>query len=320
MAEKIPLLLLAIVVSYITYRVQTATGAVATWENYPLAVRASNGVVSYLLYLVKMLWPTGLAVIYPHPGQIQGGLTIIATLLLLALTGVAIRGRIRFPYLFTGWFWYLGSLVPVIGLVQAGNQARADRYTYLPLVGIFIIVAWGGRELATVWPGLKRWLAGLAAVAILLLAATASRQLQVWASQKSLFQHTLAVTGPNAMAEFQYGTALVEEKQLEEAGRHLRRAIALAPEFAKAHHNLAYLLEKQGKVTEALVHYQKAVELAPGDGEGHYNLGLLLMRQWQLEEAIVHLQAAARLNPGFAKAGENLARAQRLQQASGGKR
>lgn len=313
LAEKAPLLLLTVLFAILTYRVQAASGAVASLHHYPWAVRVSNALVSYLLYLGKFFWPSRLAIIYPHPGQVQWGLASGAALLLLALSWLAIRTRQRFPYVLVGWGWYLGTLVPVIGLVQVGNQALADRYTYLPLVGIFIILAWGGEQLIRSRPGARSWLLTLVGIAVLLLSVVAARQVRVWAKQSTLFAHALAVTGPNAVAEFQFGTALVQEGKWEEAAARFQTALRIAPEFPQAHNNLAYVLDHQGKNQEAIAHYRQALTLAPNDPEGHYNLGLVLMRQWQLPEAIHHFQTALRLAPDFHKARENLTRAERLQ-------
>ncbi len=297
--EKIPLLVLAAAASSVTFLAQRAGQSVAPEDLYPFGVRISNAIVSYAVYLKKTLWPSDLAVYYPHPGaalpvwQIGG-----AALLLLLLSAVAVGLRRRCPYVLVGWLWYLGTLVPVIGLVQVGAQGLADRYTYLPLIGIFVIVAWGVSDAvrrlgARLIPG-----AGVAGALVLLLMAWGTRaQLRHWKDSEALFVHALAVTDDNFMAHTNLGVVMAESGRVPEAIEHYSAALRIRPQFSNLHVNLGNALRSEGRIDEAVAHYQEALRIDSGFMEAHYNLGSLAAAQGRVEESVAHLRRALESRP-----------------------
>jgi hypothetical protein len=241
--EKLPLFALAAAASAVTVVAQRAGGSVASLEQMPLHLRAANAVVAYTAYLGKALWPSGLAVFYPHPGAGIGvGRVALAAALLAAITGLVLATARRRPYGLVGWLWYLGMLVPVIGLVQVGSQSMADRYTYLPLIGVSILVAWGVPDLLGGGRGRGRALAAAAGVAIAALAAGSALQLRHWRDSETLFTRALSVTRDNHVAHAYLGRALLAEGRAREAIEHYSEAVRLRPEFLTAANNLAWLL------------------------------------------------------------------------------
>jgi len=307
--EKIPLLLLVLVVSIVTLRAQQHSGALGSVEAIPLDLRIWNALLAYLTYLCKMIWPSGLGVFYPHPGVAISWAHAIAAGTVLASVTFLVLSRIRSrPYLAVGWLWYLGTLVPVIGFVQVGGQALADRYTYLPLIGIFIIVAWGGEALLR---SISRpWLPALTSiVAMCALAACTSLQLGHWRNSIALFEHTLAVTSDNVSIHYNLGTTLYSLERYEEAIPHFEEALRLSPAHVGAHTNLAGALDRLGRPAKAISHYHAAVRIAPDHANAHYNLGTLLTRRGRLDEAVPHLLKAVELEPGALDPRINLAAA-----------
>jgi Tfp pilus assembly protein PilF len=313
--EKVPLLALAAVSSIVTYVVQQRSGAVGSLEVYPLGVRIANALVAYVNYVAKMLWPAHLAVFYPHPGtslpiwQVAG-----SGLVLVWITLLAIRARRR-PYLAVGWLWYVLTLVPVIGLVQVGGQAMADRYTYIPLIGLFIIIAWGVPELLALWTTEARrrtLLAASAGIVIAALAVCTYLQVGYWRDSVTLFDHAVKVTRRNAVAHNNLGVALVERGELGKAVAHYREALRIKPRYVEAHCNLAIAAIKQGRLDEAIAHCWEALRIRPGDADAHNNLGVALAKQGKLHEALAHFSEALRLDPDKKSARANLARAKTL--------
>jgi tetratricopeptide (TPR) repeat protein len=340
-AEKIPLLALAAAFSVIALYAQGRGGAVRSLERVPVEARLANALVSYVAYLRKFFWPADLAPFYPHPGsalpfwQVAG-----AGLLLGAVTALAVWQARRRPYFIVGWLWYLGSLVPVVGIVQVGDQAMADRYTYVPLVGVSLMVSWGLADLATRWQLPPLLPAVGAAALVAACAALTWVQVGYWHDSTSLWEHACGVTPDNYLAQFNLGHALYEEDRLRAAiqhfsesarvrpgfaaaynnrGRALFRqgrtadamrdyaeALRLDPDYADAHNNLAIALLETGKSAEAIEHYQAAVRQDPDNPTRHYNLGLALVRRGELEEGIREFAEAIRLRPGFTMAHNNL--------------
>ena len=247
--EKTPLLALAAISSVVTYLVQQSGQAMQYMETLPLTVRIANALVSYVAYIGKTIWPANLAVFYPHPGytlpmwQAAG-----AGLLLVFISIVTIRSMSRYPYLAVGWLWYLGTLVPVIGLVQVGEQAMADRYTYVPLIGLFIIAAWGLWDLEKKW---HRQKIVFALILLLPLTVCTWRQLHYWRDSISLWEHALAVTKKNALAHNNLGGAFEEEGNAEKAIANFYEALRHDPEYLIARNNLGLALFREGKITEA---------------------------------------------------------------------
>ena len=245
-------------------------------ESIPFGGRLENAVVSYGAYLVKTAWPAKLAVFYPHPWSVHAAVpawqVAVAALLLAAATAAALLQAGRRPYLPVGWLWYLGTLVPVIGLVQVGSQAMADRYTYVPLTGIFLAVAWGVPEALRAWRFRRTALALAGAAALLALAAAARVQAGLWKSSTTLFRHALAVTSGNWMIHSNLGFALEKEGLRAEAVSHYREALRIRPECAEAHNNLGVYLWEMGAREEAIRHFREALRHKPGLASARRNL------------------------------------------------
>jgi Flp pilus assembly protein TadD len=304
--EKLPFFLAAAAVSVITFVVQKQGGAVSALQGLPLGVRCENALISYCRYLGKLVWPTGLAVYYPHPGEWPLWLVVPAGVFLLGTTLLFLVLRRRWPFLFMGWLWYLGMLVPVIGLVQVGGQAMADRYTYLPSLGVLILVVWGAGALTCNWRYRAAVLGVLGAAAIILCCVLTGRQLSYWKDSEALFRHALEVTANNPLAHDSLGSALSSKGQVEEAIRHYHEALRLNPVYPEAHYNLGNELVRKGKTAEAASHYQEAIRLKPQYAEAHYNLARVLAEGGRVDEAIEQLQAATRSKPDYSDAHFNL--------------
>ncbi len=304
--EKIPFFILAGLSSVVTYVVQQQGGAVVSGENLPLAARVGNALISYCRYLGKLCWPTDLAVFYPpYTGYWPLGEVLLAAALLAGLS-VFFLGQRRYPFLLMGWLWFIGTLVPVIGLVQVGEQAMADRYSYLPSLGVLILAVWGAYELTRGWRYQVMALSVAGGAAIILCMALTRQQLEYWQDSETLFRHALAVTQNNLLAHLNLGFALEEKGQTDEAIRQFQETIRLKPDSATAHFNLGVILGKEGQTDEAIGQYQEAVRLNPGFADAHNNLGNVLFKQGQLAAALGQFQEAVRLNPGFADAHNNL--------------
>jgi tetratricopeptide (TPR) repeat protein len=305
--EKIPLFALVAVSSVVTFLAQKSAGALVHFETWPIRIRIANGLVSYVKYLGKMIWPHSLAVFYPHPGHTlpiwkAGG----AGLLLLCISILVVRGARRYPYLLVGWLWYIGTLVPVIGLVQAGSQAMADRFTYIPLIGLYIIIAWGVSEIVPRLSHRNLYLATLSTTLFLFLMVLTWKQVQVWKNSISLFEHTLEVTSNNGLCHYNLGIALDREGRTDDAIKHYLEALRIKPDHVEAHNNLGVALARQGRPQEAIGHYSEALRIQPDHAGAHYNLGIVLAEQARLDEAIVHYSEAFRIRPGHANAHNNL--------------
>ncbi|MBI3995256.1 MAG: tetratricopeptide repeat protein [Nitrospirae bacterium] len=309
--EKLPLLAISAGFGWLTYLLQHKEGAVASLESVSIGSRIGNALVSYLAYMGKMAWPDNLAVFYPHPGTALAiGPAVGSGLFLACITlGVFWLTR-RCPYLTVGWLWYLGTLIPVIGLLQSGMQSMADRYTYLPLVGLFIMIAWGAPDLLT---GLRRrhMLLGVSAVAIVIaLMVSARRELPNWRNGATLFKHAVQVTTDNYLAHYNLGNALTRDGKLDEAIFHYQEALKIGPAtFARrtyvVHNSMGSVLADQGKLSEAIDHYAEALRLSPNYAKAHNNWGLALEKQGKPEEAVRHYAEALRISPDFAEPHNN---------------
>jgi len=306
--EKVPFLLLAAGVSVITVLAQRKAMLPVQALSFPS--RIENAFVAYATYIWQMLYPVGLAVFYPHPGNglsaWEIGLSVLA--LIVISTGVVVGWR-KHPYLLVGWLWYVGMLVPVTGLIQVGAQARADRYTYLPEIGLYILVAWGTVDLCRNWRH-RRTLLGVAAAAILAgLLTYACLQTSYWKDSVTLWRHALACTADNATAESGLGLALADQGELTEAIQHYERALQLNPDYIDAHNNLGSALVAQGRLPEAIKHFERAIQLDTDYGKAQNNLGNALVAQGRPTEAVGHLVRALRLNPDDAEVCYNLGNA-----------
>lgn len=304
--EKIPLLALVVASSVITYLVQRAGGAVSPLTGLPIEARLGNAVVSYIRYLGKALWPTDLAVLYPHPGYWPIGVVAGCAVLLLALTAGAWWLRRRQPWLVVGWLWYVGTLVPVIGIVQVGIQSMADRYTYVPMLGLALAVTWAGFHLAARSEG---WRAGLVLVGVLYASfclVLTRQQIGYWRDSEALFRRTVAVTKNNYLAYNNLGFDFSSQGRLEEAREMYERSLAINPNYEEARNNLGYALAKLGRPAEAIPHYEAAIRLKPALAEAHNNLGNALSEVGRADDALAAYRRALELKPDHADAHNNL--------------
>jgi len=297
--EKVPFFVLTVVSSFLTFFVQRSAGAVIHMDLYPLETRMANALVSYVSYIGKMIWPHRLAVFYPYPVVLPTWQVAGASLLLGCVSFLVIHAGRRRPYLMVGWLWYLGTLVPVIGLVQVGYQAMADRYTYVPLIGPFIMVAWGIPDILVGWRFRKIALSLSTGLLFLLLMIVTNFQLKYWQNDITLFEHTLAVTSDNFITHYYLGVVLANQGKTQEAIAHFAEALRIRPDFAEAHYNLAGFLVNQGKIQEAIVHFAEALRIKPDFAEAHNRLGELLANQGKTQEAIVHFAEALRIKPDY---------------------
>jgi protein O-mannosyl-transferase len=303
MMEKIPFFVLAAAASVVTFLVQKQGGSLV--ENLPLGARIGNALISYCCYLGKMFWPTNLAVFYPHPGYWPRVNVLLAGVFLCGISVLFFVKRGRYPFLLMGWLWFAGTLVPMIGLVQTGMQAMADRHTYLPSLGVLILTIWGVYELTRGWRYHQIALSAAGSAAIVLCIAATRQQIGYWKDSETLFRHALAVTENSYIAHENLGMTLVKKGQIGEAIIQLREAIRLKPDFAEAHYNLGTTLAKNGQTDEAIIQFQEAIRLKPDDAEARNNLGAVLLKD-QTDEAIIQFQKAIRIKPDDAKAHNNL--------------
>lgn len=355
LAEKLPFAALALATSALTLAAQAGSRAIAGLEHVALDARMANAGIAYASYLLKLVWPVDLAPLYPHPGNAASRLLGAAGLLAVALlTVLALRAGRRRPAVAVGWLWFLVTLAPVMGLVQVGDQAFADRYTYVPALGLYGAVAWGLRDLVTSFPRGRVAAATGAAAASIALAGVASGQVRHWQDSLTLFEHTLDATRANTVAHTHYGNALLASGRFAEAIDHYQAANALHPGLAWNHVGLgnallqlrrfgearrafasalavdpdspdahigmgnAYLAEREARA--AFDSFRRAVELAPDSAEAHNNAGAALGAMGDLERAIGYFEAALQRRPGFAEAAANLARARQGLAATSGSR
>jgi len=299
--EKIPLFGLSAVSSVITFINQQTEGAMLSLQKLPLDARIANSLIAYVSYLGKIVWPENLAVFYPHPGMVPPWQVLGAGAILATITLAVIWKTKRFPYLTVGWLWYLGMLVPVIGLVQVGSQAIADRYTYLPYVGIFLMTAWTVPDVIKKWRYRPTILAILAFITVSIFSFITWTQLSHWQNNSTLFNHALEVTKDNHIAYYNLGTSLQDEGRLEDAILHYKEALRIMPDHAGAHNNLGVVMRKQGRIKEAIEHYSMALKNDPNNAEAHHNMGNALLIKGKTEQAIQHYTEAIRIKPDYVR-------------------
>ena len=339
--EKTPFFLMSAVFSVIAYVAQDKGGALETVGVVPLSARIANAVVSYALYLRKMIWPVDLTVLYPHGGmpsweKIAGASAIIVLATLFACKTARTR-----PWFIVGWLWYLGTLVPVIGLVQIGIFSMADRFAYIPLIGIFIMLAWIGEGYEKADVCSMPWRMGICWTAVLaMLVLSTQKQVGYWKDSTHLFKHALTVVGGHPLIHNSLGVALADAGRLREAVLHYRQALALQPgdgetlsnlgavlieqgdvdqgrdcllraleidpKLKKAHNNLANLYARQGRLKQAIAHYRMALDIDPASAVVHNNLGVALLRQDKKKEAISEFKSALEIDPGYSSPMKNL--------------
>jgi protein O-mannosyl-transferase len=298
-SEKLPLIALCAGASAIAYFVQKSAGAVTA---IPLATRTVNVFISYVTYIGQTLWPTRLACYYPYPQSIRAWPAAAACAVLLAVSALAAWAWRMRPYLAVGWFWFLGTLVPVIGLVQVGTQAHADRYMYIPMVGLLLMLAWGAADLVKKWPRTKPAIAAAAVVSCAACMALAWKQASYWQNSETLFQHAIEVTQDNWVAEFDLGTYLNTMGRGADAIPHFETALRIKPDDARVQDGLGASLASLGDCTAAVPHFEAALRARPGLAKASYNLGYCLAISGDDAAAIPLFEAAIRAQPGFADA------------------
>ncbi len=303
--EKLPLLALSAASAIITVKAQQAGGAMRSTVQFSLGVRLENAVVAYAMYLWKMIWPSHLAPIYPHPGDSLAAWQVaVSVLVLLAVTGIALAYRTK-RYLLTGWLWFLGTLIPVIGLVQVGDQAMADRYAYIPLIGIFVMIAWGVADLAdSLRIGVSLRLVAATCVLLALSLAT-YRQLGYWSSNYDLWSHALAVTDRNFIAQDNLGGALLLLDRPDEAYAHFQAAAEINPRDPMSRSNLGAYLQEHGHLNEAIEQYKRVIGITSDAGllAGAYaNLGAAYLSLGADDQARENYDQALRFNPSQSNA------------------
>ncbi len=303
--EKLPLLLLAVTSCLMTLWAQARASALN--EQIPLGSRIANALVSYVAYLGQLFCPVGLAAHYPHPEgdlpvwEVMGALVVLA-----CISAGVLAWRRRYPYVLVGWLWYVGMLVPVIGLVQVGKIAMADRYTYLPQIGLGIALAWGAIDVCRSWP-YRRWLCGVTSGLVLAaLTGCAWRQTSFWRDSETLWNHALACTSQAFVVHTNLGHALANQGRMDEAMAHYQKALEIQPNYVEAHNNLGYAFACLDRFDEAMAQYQEAVEIQPDCVEARYNLGNALARLDRFDEAITQYRKALDVRPDYAEAHNNL--------------
>jgi Tfp pilus assembly protein PilF len=305
--EKLPLFALVIASSAITFLVQREGGAVGSWQVLPLWVRVGNAFLSYFRYIWKTIWPTDLAIFYPHPGRsIPVWEIAVAVVVLIALTVFLTKFARRHRYVAVGWLWYVGTLVPVIGILQVGQQSMADRYMYVPMIGLSIIAAWGIPEALASWRYRRQALAIVTAVVIPIMCALTYAQVGTWRNSETVFQHALNVTSDNWLAHNNLGYEFLAQGKTDLAVQHIAEGLRINPINAEAHNNMAVHYAKIGDVANATFHYNEALRISPRFVDAHNNYGVFLAEQGKVNEAIEQYRAALAINPNNVDAHNNL--------------
>jgi len=304
--EKVPLLLMAAASAMITFVAQRQAGAVQSFDAFPFVRRVANVPVAYVHYLFTTFWPVDLAVLYPYPASIPIWRAASAATLLVIVTAWAFRSLRTRPYALVGWLWFLGTLVPVIGIVQVGSQPYADRYMYLPAIGLFIIVAWEAARLTAARPAWRPWLAAIGALIVLASAAVTYRQIAYWKNDVTLWERDVAVTVDNYRGQTNLGLALAQAGSRDRALAAYREALRLNPKSPKTHNYLGLLLADMGDHDRAAGEFEAALTLLPQFAEARNNLGLVRLAQDRLDDAIAEFDRAVQLNPAFGEAHNNL--------------
>ena len=306
--EKIPFFVLSAISCVVTFIVQQKGGAVSKLAGIPMAGRIENTFVSYAGYLDKTLWPVSLANLYPYPTHWELSLVIYSVALVVGLSAIAVLFARKFPFLFTGWFWFVGTLVPVIGLVQVGIQSMADRYAYVPLIGLFIIFVWGFTELWREPAGAKNVDCGFGRRRSgCQLPVRTRHQLGYWRNNETLFRHALAVTENNYLAYNNLGTWLSKKGQIAEAMDYFHKSLQINPDNPDVLYNLGNAFAKLGNWDEAINNYHHALQITPDQPDVLDNLGFALAAKKQFADAVVCFEAALKLDPDYADAHNNLA-------------
>ena len=292
----------------ITFMVQKTGGAVGSLDILPLSTRIANALVSYVSYMAKMVWPFNLAVFYPYPKLLPTWQVAGAGLLLISISLIVILNVRARPYLFVGWFWYLVTLIPVIGLVQVGRQAMADRYTYIPLIGLFIVITWGGATDVLRWFSIQlsgknraiaiadRLLFAAAISIVIVLSVTTWFQIQFWRNSIALYEHALNVAGDSYVVHYNLGNAFLQQNEYSNAVDHFKKSLRIDPNSKEAMNNLGLALAGLNRFDEAMDYYSHAMRLDPSFSDPHNNMGNIFALQGKLDRAVSYYLEAIRLN------------------------
>jgi Tfp pilus assembly protein PilF len=305
--EKVPLVLLALGDGLITLRAQRESGSVGATQVFPVGLRIENALVSYARYIWNLIWPAKLAVFYPYPKSYLPAWQVgLAAIVFLGITVLVISRASRFKYPAIAWLWYLGTLVPVIGLVQVGGQSMADRYAYIPMLGVLILAAWGVSDI-TRNRRLARDIAVISALVVVSgFAIVARGQLSYWADSETLFDHSQSVTANNYVAYNNLGEALAGKGKTDEAALWFAKAVETNPDYAAAQENLGMALIQKGSLDDGIVHAIRATQLDPHSYDAFNKLGAALAKKGQMDEAVADLNRAVEIDPSFAPAWANL--------------
>ena len=302
--EKIPFLACSLLSCVITIYAQAP--ALSGLDALAVPLRIENALISYVKYIGKTFWPVDLALLYPHRQDLPLWQAVASLLLLSIISGVTLRAHKKYPYLALGWFWFLITLLPVIGLIQVGSQSMADRYTYIPVIGLFIMVAWGVGDLTQNLPYRPRVLS-LSAAAVICASATLTwQQLGYWRDSTSLYRHALQVTTDNYLMHYNLGLTLDRQGAKDQAISEYQESLRINPGYKLAHASLGTILAGKGELDAALLEYRAALLIDPAYKEVHNNMGLALARQGKLDEAIGHYREALRKSPNYLEALNNL--------------
>jgi len=299
--EKWPFFALAAAGCVVTVIAQHAGGAIKSFQQAPFLLRAANVPVAYITYIGKTLWPIHLCAFYPLPDKAPLLAATGSGLALAAITALTVRWRRKYPWLLVGWFWFLGTLIPVIGFVQVGGQAMADRYTYLPSIGLFIMLAWSVNHWLARLPAARNWVGGAAFVCLLGCVVATERQLPYWRDNLALYGRIVQYFPDCAGAQNGLGLALSDAGRRGEAIDHYRKALRLEPASVHAHYNLGIELAEDGKLEEAMLQFTEALKLNPRNEQLHNNVGVVLAQQGKLQAALEQFQQAMKLNPSYPK-------------------
>jgi len=339
LVEKLPLLFFAVIASMLVVVAEGKVGALPSLDTFPLDVRLVNALRSYVAYMVKMIWPFDLAVFYPHPLWWPTWQYIVPGIFLLVASFHVLWKHSRYPYLAVGWLWYLGALLPVIGLIQVGNHAMADRYTYIPLIGLFILISWGAADALRRFKIPALYISSLAVGLLLCLTALSWHQVHVWQSGTALFRHAIEATQNNYVAYNNLGTIMMDKGEYHKAAEYFRKVVKVKPcyvvghsnlanaylkignpdravyhfleglrykpDYLNARHDLGNLYMRQGALDKAIAQYRVAIAIDSHDAELHNNMGVALGKTGDIQGAIAHFNEAIRLNPQYGEALKN---------------
>jgi len=310
LVEKVPFIILAIVSSVVAFLAQQGSRSISSFNALPLKFRIANALISYIKYMGKLFWPARLSPFYPHPVENVSVLyAVISAGVLLTVTILVIRFAKNHRYLVTGWFWFLGTLIPVIGIIQVGSHAMADRYTYITLTGLFIIIAWGVPQFFSKWPQHKIILGSLMIISLTTLGICAHRQTSYWKNSLTLFSHANQVTQNNYLAHNNIGVAYAKLGCYQLAMESYKQAIKIKPDYAMAFYNRGIVYEKLNRLQQAMEVDKQAIKINPYYAEAHNNLAVTFGRLARWHDAIESCKQAVKIRPDYAEAHVNLGEA-----------